>query len=68
MNIELQPDNIKLDFYKFYKQATEGDCNTSKPEFYKLYETAKWNAWNSVIGMSKEDAKNNYCNLYESIV
>jgi len=30
-------DTIKLDLYKFYKQATEGDCNIPKP--YAIYFT-----------------------------
>ena len=27
------PDTIKLEFYKYYKQATFGDCNTQRPTF-----------------------------------
>lgn len=59
------PDNVKTDFYKFYKQATIGDCNTPKPSFFNLRDTVKWNAWNSISGMSKEDAQLNYIELYK---
>jgi acyl-CoA-binding protein len=62
------PDNIKLNFYKFYKQATKGDCMIDKPSFYYFEAISKWNAWNSIKGMSKDEAKDNYINLYESIV
>lgn len=61
------PDNVKIDFYKFYKQATIGDCNIPKPSFFNLRDTVKWNAWNSISGMSKEDAQLNYIELYEMI-
>lgn len=62
------PNNIKLDFYKFYKQAIIGDCNTEKPNFFRFEDKAKWEAWKSISGMSKEEAKTNYIDLYESIV
>ena len=25
------PDSVKLEFYKYYKQATVGDCNKDRP-------------------------------------
>jgi len=65
-NLELNniPDNIKLDFYKFYKQATIGDCNTQRPTFLYFKECAKWDAWNSVKNMSKTDAMKKYIEYY----
>lgn len=57
-------DNIKLDFYKYYKQSTIGDCNTDRPTFFYFKECAKWDAWNSVRNMSKYDAMDNYINCY----
>jgi len=59
------PDNIKLDFYKFYKQATIGDCNIQRPTFLYFKECAKWDAWNSVKNMSKTDAMKNYIEYYK---
>jgi len=50
----------KLDFYKFYKQATLGDCNTSQPSMFNFIDNEKWKAWNSVSGMSKEEAMQKY--------
>jgi acyl-CoA-binding protein len=61
-------DAIKLDFYKFYKQATEGDCNIPAPYaiYYKAY--AKWTAWNSIKGMEKEAAMSEYINYYKNYI
>ena len=58
-------NETKLSFYKFYKQATEGDNEGSKPWAVQLEASAKWNAWESVKGMSKEDAMKNYIGLIE---
>ncbi|OAX42480.1 ACBP-domain-containing protein [Rhizopogon vinicolor AM-OR11-026] len=56
------PDNdTKLEFYKYYKQATVGDADPAKePSRLQFVERAKWVAWNGIKGMSKEDAKDNY--------
>jgi diazepam-binding inhibitor (GABA receptor modulating acyl-CoA-binding protein) len=61
-------DAIKLDFYKYYKQATVGDCNI--PEPYTIYYTAhaKWAAWKSLEGMAIEDAMREYINYYKNYI
>jgi diazepam-binding inhibitor (GABA receptor modulating acyl-CoA-binding protein) len=61
-------DKIKLDFYKFYKQATIGDCNIPSPYiiYYKAY--AKWSAWDGIRGMDKEDAMKEYINYYNTYI
>jgi len=61
-------DSIKLDFYKYYKQATVGDCNIQEPYsiFYKAH--AKWDAWNSIKGMSMDDAMKEYINYYNNYI
>uniref|UniRef100_A0A3B0N2H7 Acyl-coa-binding protein, putative n=1 Tax=Theileria annulata TaxID=5874 RepID=A0A3B0N2H7_THEAN len=56
-------DEQKLLFYKYFKQATVGDCNTSKPGFMDFKGKAKWESWNSAKGMSKEEAKRSYVEL-----
>jgi diazepam-binding inhibitor (GABA receptor modulating acyl-CoA-binding protein) len=60
--------NNMVDFYKFYKQSKNGDCNIPEPSFIYLEEKTKWSAWNSIKGMSKEDAMKKYCEVYYSIV
>ncbi|KAG2074327.1 acyl-CoA-binding protein, partial [Suillus decipiens] len=56
------PDaTVKLEFYKFYKQATEGDADPAKePSMFNFVERAKWSAWNAIRGMSKKDAEEKY--------
>ena len=61
-------DTIKLDFYKFYKQATMGDCNTSEPYSIFFRDHAKWKAWDSIKGMSTEDAMKEYINHYNCYI
>lgn len=56
---ELMPDDL-LELYAYYKQGTEGDCNTSKPGIFQMQGRAKWNAWNQVKGLSQENAKKKY--------
>jgi len=61
-------DLVKLDFYKYYKQSTIGDCNIEKPWAIYYKQSAKWDAWNSVKGMDVDEAKEMYIkNYYEFI-
>lgn len=46
----------KLTFYALFKQATVGPCNTPKPSLLSMYERTKWNAWNDLNRMSKDEA------------
>ena len=46
----------KLELYKYYKQATIGDCNTPKPGYFDFVGKAKWDAWKSVADLPKEKA------------
>ena len=57
-------DNDRLNMYKYYKQATEGDCNTAQPWAVQFEARAKWDAWDSVRGMPKEEAMQKYIDLY----
>ncbi|KAM9839792.1 acyl-CoA-binding domain-containing protein 5A [Aulostomus maculatus] len=52
-----QPSNdMMLKFYSYYKQATVGVCNIPRPGFWDAVGKAKWDAWNSLGQMSKEEA------------
>jgi diazepam-binding inhibitor (GABA receptor modulating acyl-CoA-binding protein) len=53
----------KLKFYSYYKQATEGDVSIAQPWAVQLEARAKWDAWNSVKGLSKEQAMEAYVDL-----
>ncbi|EPS92457.1 hypothetical protein FOMPIDRAFT_131402 [Fomitopsis schrenkii] len=47
-------------FYKYYKQATVGDVNTARPGMLDFVGKAKWDAWESVEGTIKEEARTKY--------
>jgi diazepam-binding inhibitor (GABA receptor modulating acyl-CoA-binding protein) len=53
----------KLKFYSLYKQATEGDVTAAQPWAVQLEARAKWDAWDGVKGMSKEEAMQAYVDL-----
>jgi acyl-CoA-binding protein len=61
-------DAIKLDFYKYYKQATVGDCNIPEPYTIYYIAHAKWAAWKSLEGMAIEDAMREYINYYKNYI
>lgn len=51
-----------LKFYGFYKQATVGKCNTTRPGIFNFQEKAKWDSWNSLGNMSQYEAQTLYVN------
>ena len=53
-------DAEKLDLYKYYKQALEGDNEAEEPSTIQFKAKKKWEAWKSVEGMSKADAMKEY--------
>jgi len=53
----------KLSFYKYFKQATVGNVTGKQPWAVQLEARAKWDAWNSVRGMSSEEAMKKYIEL-----
>lgn len=58
----VKPSNdTKLKFYAYFKQATEGPNKTPKPTFITgPTNWYKWDAWNKLGDMSKEDAMLGY--------
>jgi diazepam-binding inhibitor (GABA receptor modulator, acyl-CoA-binding protein) len=67
-NLSERPDNATLlKIYGLYKQATTGDNADKKPGFGDMVGRAKWDAWNSVKGTSKDDAMQQYVDLIESL-
>ena len=51
-NIQIN-DNEKLDFYKYYKQATIGNININKPGMFEFEKKMKYDPWLSVKGMAR---------------
>lgn len=52
--------SILLRFYCLYKQATIGPCNIPKPNWYQMQARQKWEAWNNLGDMSRDNAMNDY--------
>jgi acyl-CoA-binding protein len=61
---EKPSNNVLLQLYGLYKQATEGDVNIEAPaNAFDFVAKAKFNAWEEVKGKAKETAMQEYANL-----
>ena len=69
LNLKEAPSNDeKLSLYKYFKQATSGDINTPKPGLFDIAANAKWKAWNSMKGTSKEDSEKLYIDTVDALI
>ncbi|KAG9349731.1 hypothetical protein JZ751_028179 [Albula glossodonta] len=67
-NLKAKPTDAEmLKVYSLYKQATVGDVNTARPGMLDFTGKAKWDAWETQKGMSKEDAMKAYIALVEEL-
>lgn len=65
---DFKPSNdLKLQFYALYKQATEGDVKGKKPGMLDQVGRAKYSAWEKLQGTSSDDAMQQYVELLESL-
>ena len=63
-----KPDNeTLLELYSFFKQGSEGDVSGDKPAFFDFVASAKYQAWESLQGMTQEAAMQKYVDLVESL-
>lgn len=60
-------NDMKLQFYGLYKQATEGPCSSPQPSAYRLSARAKWNAWKSLRDVSPEEGMQRYITLLSEL-
>jgi diazepam-binding inhibitor (GABA receptor modulator, acyl-CoA-binding protein) len=66
--LSAQSNEVLLQFYSLYKQATEGDVNIDKPtNFFDIAGVAKYNAWESLKGIDKESAMQKYIDLVKTL-
>ena len=56
-----------LKIYALFKQASSGDAEGKRPGFTDIVGRAKWDAWDALKGMSKEDAMQQYIDLIEEL-
>ena len=53
--------------YAYYKQATEGDISGKRPSALRFRDRVKFDAWSSISGMSREDARSAYIDLVNNL-
>jgi diazepam-binding inhibitor (GABA receptor modulating acyl-CoA-binding protein) len=68
-NLAQRPGNeILLQLYALYKQATEGDVQGDPPaNLFDFVAKAKYEAWTAISGKSKEDAMQEYVSLVNKL-
>jgi acyl-CoA-binding protein len=64
-----RPDNdTMLRLYALYKQGSEGDVKGDKPGFFDFVGAAKYEAWEKLQGVSKDQAQKKYVDLVKKLV
>ena len=67
-NLDERPDNdTLLKLYALYKQGSEGDVSGEKPGFFDFVGIAKYEAWEKLQGIDRDEAKQKYVDLVESL-
>lgn len=64
---EAPDNNTKLKLYALYKQASSGDISGSRPGILDPVGRAKFDAWEKMKGLKKEDAMKQYVDLVEKL-
>ncbi|KAH8822217.1 acyl-CoA-binding protein [Flagelloscypha sp. PMI_526] len=65
------PEEAEFMLYAYYKQATEGDAlapGRKQPEILNFIDQAKWEAWKSLDGTSRQEAYETYCQSLNEIL
>jgi diazepam-binding inhibitor (GABA receptor modulator, acyl-CoA-binding protein) len=60
--------DVLLELYGLFKQASTGDVSGSRPGMLDFKGRAKYDAWASRKGTSKDDAKRAYIALVDRLV
>ncbi|XP_019182410.1 PREDICTED: acyl-CoA-binding domain-containing protein 3-like isoform X2 [Ipomoea nil] len=62
-NADQLDNGVKMQLYGLHKVATDGPCCTTQPMALKLSARAKWNAWQRLGDISREEAMEQYIAL-----
>ena len=63
-----KPSNlVLLQLYALYKQATEGDATGDRPGGFDFKAIAKYDAYSSLSGTSKDEARRQYVELVKAM-
>ena len=61
------PNQELLDLYGLYKQSTEGDVTGDRPDGFDFKAIAKFDAWESLKGKTKDEAMTEYVQLVDQL-
>ena len=64
---ERPSNDVLLQLYALYKQATDGDVEGKRPGFTDMVGRAKYDAWAAIKGTTNDDAMKRYIELVESL-
>ena len=64
---ERPSNDVLLQLYALYKQATDGDVEGKRPGFTDMVGRAKYDAWAAIKGTTGDDAMTRYVNLISSL-
>jgi len=68
-NLKKRPDNSTLlKLYSLYKQGSDGDVTGSRPGMLDIKGRAKWDAWQTLKGLSQQQAQRQYIALVSELV
>lgn len=62
-----QPNDVLLELYGLFKQATAGDVSGEKPGMFDFKGAAKYDAWEGHRGMTSEEAMQAYIELVDGL-
>jgi len=62
-----QSNETLLELYGLFKQATQGDVTGDRPGMFDFKGAAKYDAWSTRQGMSRDEAMQAYVDLVNSL-
>lgn len=67
--LSAKPGNSDLlDLYAFYKQAQDGDVSGSRPGMLNISARLKYDAWEKLKGVSRQDAEARYIGKVKALL
>lgn len=68
-SLKERPGNdVLLNLYSLHKQASVGDVNGDEPGIFDFIAKAKYNAWATKKGLSKDEAMQQYVELVNKLL
>jgi acyl-CoA-binding protein len=61
-------NDVLLNLYSLHKQASVGDVSGEKPGMFDFIAAAKYNAWSTKKGLTREEAMQQYVDLVAGLL